>query len=131
MAAIRKVNIKNKLSADKIVLRWFWVCAVYKSTQSSASMLDSRQHLYERRVFVIRAVRGQERKVARRVAKSRETRIKDEDGVTVAWQLQEIEGYAELFDKRITSGAEVYWSYFIRVDAPPAQRKPVRKTTKK
>ncbi len=89
-------------------------------------MQDSHQHLFERRVFVIRAVRGQERKVARRVAKCRETKIRDAAGVTVTWQLQEIEGYAELFDKRITSGAEVYWSYFIRVDAArkPAARKP-------
>jgi hypothetical protein len=30
----------------------------------------------------------------------------------VYWRFKGIESYAELFDKRIVSGTEVYWTFF-------------------
>jgi Domain of unknown function (DUF4288) len=95
---------------------WFWVCALYKSERGGKKGRLRKRHLWERRVFVIRAVRGAERRVARQVAEAHEQKYKNGSGETVYWRLKEIEAYAELFDKRITSGTEVYWTFFVKVD---------------
>lgn len=94
---------------------WFWVSALYRLMPFGAATLSpERANRWERRVFVIRAVRGEERKLAQRVAKAHETRHAVPKGEKAVWRLQEIESFAELFDERIDNGTEVYWHFFTR-----------------
>lgn len=98
-----------------VVERWFWVSALYKLTPIGNAMLSpERSNQWERRVFVVRAQRGDERRVARRIAKEHETRHNVPKGEKAVWRLQDIEAYAELFDEQIESGTEVYWQFFAR-----------------
>ncbi len=103
-------------AAPAVEESWFWVCALYKSERGGKKGRLRKRHLWERRVFVIRAARGDERRIARQVAEAHEQKFKNGAGETVYWRLKEIEAYAELFDKRITSGTEVYWNFFVKVD---------------
>ncbi len=97
---------------------WFWVSAIYRSERPKSGRTKGPhkggKYLWERRVFVLKAPLGQERRAARRLAKQHEHKYKNVYGETVHWRLKEIEGYAELFDKRIVSGTEVYWTFFER-----------------
>jgi Domain of unknown function (DUF4288) len=116
-----KKQIKKNLITGKAKLAapptaWFWVSALYKHIDSREKQTPRRKHLWERRVFVFQVQRGGERREARRVAKAAEIKQKNPDGGTVHWKLMEVEAYSELFDKRIRSGAEVYWTFFNRVD---------------
>jgi hypothetical protein len=130
--AVRKAEAKKKgarksaagksvtVVSDTRIARegWFWVSAIYRSERpESASTKGPHKggkYLWERRVFVFKAPLGQERRAARRLAKQHEHKYKNVYGETVHWHLKEIEGYAELFDKRIVSGTEVYWTFFER-----------------
>ena len=111
-----KITVKKGLSAAKAEESWFWVSALYKSERGGKLGRARKRHLWERRVFVIRAARGDERRVAKQVAKQNEQTYKNGAGETIYWRLKEIEAYAELFDRRITSGTEVYWNFFVKVD---------------
>ena len=108
---------KTSAASAAVGESWFWVSALYKSVPVGNSELPlRRRNLWERRVFVIRALRGEERRVARRVAKQHEMNYVTPKGENAVWRLQEIEAYAELFDRKIESGTEVYWSFFVKVD---------------
>ena len=103
----------KKLAATIISESWFWVSALYKLEPIGRAVLaPARNHQWERRVFVIRAQRGDERRVAKRVAKDHETKHGVPKGENAIWRLQEVEAYAELFDEQIESGTEVYWQFF-------------------
>lgn len=111
-----KKTIKTKLTESVLPSKWFWVCALYKSERGSKKEAQRKRHLWERRVFLIRAVRGEERRMAREAAKAHEHKYKNARGETVYWRLKSIESYAELFDKRVSNGTEVFWEFFERVD---------------
>ena len=103
----------KKLAATIVSESWFWVSALYKLEPIGRAVLaPARNHQWERRVFVIRAQRGDERRVAKRVAKDHETKHGVPKGENAIWRLQEVEAYAELFDAQIESGTEVYWQFF-------------------
>ena len=109
----------KKMAVASVVVEesWFWVSALYKSVPVGKSELAARRrNLWERRVFVIRVLRGDERRVARRVAKQHEKKYVTPKGENAVWRLQEIEAYAELFDQKIESGTEGYWNFFVKVD---------------
>jgi hypothetical protein len=94
---------------------WYWVCALYCSERRKSKKNPApASHLWERRVFVFRAKRGQERRDAHALAKQHEHKFKNAEGDMVYWRFKGIESYAELFDKRIVSGTEVYWTFFRR-----------------
>lgn len=111
-----KKIIKANLRTSELPASWFWVCALYKSERAGKKGAQRKRHLWERRVFLIRAVRGEERRVAREMARAREHKYKNALGETVYWRLKSIESYAELFDKRVSNGTEVFWEFFERVD---------------
>ncbi len=108
-----RTKVKKALKPPPLTESWFWVCALYRSERrKKAGEPERKTHLWERRVFVFKAHRGGERKAARALAKSHEHKFKNVYGEVVYWRFQAIESYAELFDKRITSGTEVYWTFF-------------------
>lgn len=93
---------------------WYWVAAVYKSV---AVGMPRKRNLWMRSVFVFRAsdtedptVRGNE------IARAHEHEYRNAFGRTVRWQLQSVEAVERLFDPDISSGTEVYWQFFERVD---------------
>jgi hypothetical protein len=92
---------------------WYWVCALYCSERRASKTAPApASHLWERRVFVFKSRRGQERRAARTLAKQHEHKFRNAEGDMVYWRFKGIESYAELFDKRIVSGTEVYWTFF-------------------
>jgi len=120
-AVLKKTSKKSSMKSAEADIdgrrteSWFWVSALYRLTPiGAASLPPERAHRWERRVFVIRALRGEERKLAQRVAKAHETRHGVPKGEKAVWRLQEIESFAELFDERIENGTEVYWHFFTR-----------------
>jgi hypothetical protein len=114
-ASAEKSAKSAKKAATAVAESWFWVSALYRLTPIGAAVLaPERANLWERRVFVIRAARGEERRVARELAKAHEARHEVAKGEKARWRLQEIEAFAELFDERIENGTEVYWQFFKR-----------------
>jgi hypothetical protein len=114
-AVEKKPDSKTAKKTATVIIgeSWFWVSALYKLEPIGQAVLaPARNHQWERRVFVIRAQRGDERRVARRVAKDHETKHGVPKGEKAIWRLQEVEAYAELFDEQIESGTEVYWHFF-------------------
>jgi hypothetical protein len=92
---------------------WYWVCALYRAERrKDGERVKQRTLLWERNVFLIKAPRGQERRLALKTARAAQVKYKNALGETVDWRFDSIESYAELFDGRITSGTQVYWSFF-------------------
>src|SRR5437870_2824802 len=96
--------------ADDQHLRWYWVAATYKSIDVG---VQRKRHLWERTVFLVRAVSDAEAAcAAERVARSKELEYVAAAGNRVRWTLQEVERVQELFDRCPEEGTEVYWEFF-------------------
>lgn len=115
---MEKKNTKRTLKRIVVKESWFWARALYKAEHGGKAGRNRKRHLWERCVFLFRAARGSERLVARRVAKSKETRYKNHLGETISWRLKEIEAFSEVMDARIVNGTEVYWEFFQKDDRP-------------
>ena len=105
--------------------QWFWVAALYKSVHLGRRF---KKHMWERRVFLIRADTISAERIALKIAKSHEDEYKAVGGDMVRWVFQGVEDCQELFDKRIAHGTEVFWDFFYGVDTPERPNKSVQRT---
>jgi len=93
---------------------WWSVTANYKAVHPDEKR---RRHLWERIVFLAQAADEESaRKLGASIAKSKEHSYKSGNGDYVKWQFIELLDVKELFDQQITSGTEVDWKFFERVD---------------
>lgn len=95
--------------------QWHRACALFKSVHIRK---PRRRHLWEPVVFLFRSVPGPAANtLAEQIARAKEEEYPVLGGDIVRWVFCEFENIQTLMDDPTEQGAEVYWTFFERVDA--------------
>ena len=96
---------------------WHWACALFKCVHIGK---PRRRHLWERVVFLFHSARGPAADTAaEQIARSKEHEYRVLGGDVARWVFCEFENIQPLMDELTDQGAEVYWTFFERVDPKP------------